>query len=511
MTAAEAYNKLTERLRAQADIVSTLRLLEWDQDTYLPAGAAESRASQMGTLAGILHEHQTAPDFLGLVDDLASRVDDLDEAQAVDVRETKWQLDRERALDTDLVRERSQQRAIAKAAWAQAREDADFNLFAPHLAANIAFEKRVAAAIDPHRDPYEVLLETYEPGMKLTTLESALGDIRAALQPLIERLRTLLDRSSYPPSPLRGEFAPDAQRAFNRLAVEQLGFDMSNGRIDESAHPFSTTIGSDVRLTTRYDERDLTYSLYSTLHEAGHGLYEQGLRRDRRGLPTGSACSLGVHESQSRLWENQIGRSRAYWERMLPEAAKHFPALRNVSVDDVTLAANRAEPSLIRTESDEITYNLHILLRFELERELIGGNLDTTDAPSAWRTKMNELLGVAPTTDREGVLQDVHWSGGDFGYFPTYTLGNLYAAQLLEAAGKQLGNLDDLVRHGELGVLLGWLRENVHRHGKTYRSTELIERATGAKPSGAALGRYLERKLTYLEEALGNGTHRMLT
>lgn len=491
------YAAFADHLRQCADLEAALRLLEWDQETYMPSGAAAARARQIGALAAIVHERYTAPEFLELVDALANGIDTLSPNEQVDVRETKWRLDRERALSTELVRERSELRATARTVWIDARRDDDFARLAPHLEALVAMERRVARAIDPDRDAYEVLLEGYEPGLRLDHIGRVLEEVRDGLQPLVERVRARAERG-YPPSPLRGHFPAAQQRAFNEELLRRIGFDLERGRIDASEHPFSTTVGDDVRLTTRYDESDLAYAVYSTLHEAGHGMYEQGLERSALGLPRGSACSLGVHESQSRLWENQIGRSRAFCEFFLPLAQQAFPQLAGVSVDAVVLAVNEARPSLIRTESDEITYNLHILLRFELERALIGGSLRAADLAPVWRETMQRLLGVTPTTDREGVLQDVHWSAGEFGYFPTYTLGNLYAAQLLEAATEELGAIDDAVRRGEFARLLEWLRVKVHRQGQSLRAAELIEQATGRPVTAAPLLRHLERRVSEL-------------
>lgn len=500
MNTHDRYREFALHLRRCSDLEGALRLLEWDQETFLPEGAVASRTDQIGMLSEVLHERTTAPQFLDLVDDLAAQLDSLEPEQAVDVRETKWQLDRERALDASLVRERSELRAKARSVWIRARRDNDFAALAPHLERLVAMERRVAATIDPNRDAYEVLLEGYEPGLRLDALSAVLAEVRDGLQPLVDRIRARNERSPYPPSPLLGDFPVEAQRAFNEHVLRRIGFDFDNGRIDASAHPFSTTIGSDVRLTTRYDVTDLGYALYSSLHEGGHGLYEQGLEAEARGLPRGTACSLGIHESQSRLWENQIGRSPAFWEFLRPEAVAQFPELSGASLDGIVLAVNEMRPSFIRTESDEATYNLHILLRFELERELIGGSLRVADLADAWREKMRELLGVVPPDDRQGVLQDVHWSAGEFGYFPTYTLGNLYAAQLLEAVADDVGPLEELVRCGDFPILLGWLRDRIHKMGQTHRAAELIERATGKPASAAALLRHLTRKVEWLEQ-----------
>jgi len=498
---AEAYARLVTALRQHADLAAALHLLEWDQETFMPSGAAAARARQIGALAALLHERQTETGFLQLVDELAERVAELDPQQAVDARETKWRLDRKRRLDAALVRERSTIHAQARAVWVTARRNDDFAALAPWLARIIEIERRVAAAIDASRDPYDVLLEGYELGASVGMIESLFGELRQALLPLVNRLRARLAARPLPARALCGEFPLDAQRRFNQFVAASLGFDFNRGRLDEAVHPFTTGIGDDVRITTRYNASDLRYSLYSTIHETGHALYEQGLDREVWGTPRGTSCSFGIHESQSRLWENQIGRSEAFWKYFLPKAREVFPGLAAVSADAVVLAANAARPSLIRTEADEITYNLHIILRFEIERALLAGNVDVGALPQIWREKMREYLGLSPHTDREGVLQDVHWASGAIGYFPTYALGNIYAAQLLRAAQADIGSIDALVSAGEFHVLLHWLRQHIHRLGQAYRPAELIRIATGEPPTPHPLFEHLERKVAFIESA----------
>ena len=495
----DRYAEFVAALRRQADVAAALALLEWDQETFMPAGVAEQRARQIGTLAAVHHDLETEPAFLARLDDLHARLAELDPAAAVDVRETKWRSDRTRALDTALVRERSTLRAEARSVWIGARADNDFARLAPYLERIVAVERRVAAAIDRQRDPYDVLLEDYEPGTSTGALEQLFTELRNGLVPLVARLRARLEARPLKAHALRGHFPIDSQRAANRRIAADIGFDFTRGRIDEAAHPFSTSIGGDVRLTSRYDESDLRYALFSTLHETGHGLYEQGLDPMAWGTPRGTACSLAIHESQSRLWENQVGRSAGFWRRCLPWFAQSFPALAGTGLEAALLAVNEARPSLIRTESDEITYNLHILLRFDLERALLAGDLPVADLPGAWAERMDRYLGVAPTTDREGVLQDVHWACGALGYFPTYTLGNVYAAMLCEAAIAALGPLDNLLARGEAATLLEWLRTHVHRRGQTQRAVALIEAATGRPPTCAPLLAHLASKLAFLE------------
>jgi carboxypeptidase Taq len=495
----DLYEQLTNVLRAHADLAAAIRLLQWDQETYMPAGVAEIRARHIGTLAAALHERRTAAPFLDLVDELFARRSTLEPWQLIDVRETKWRTDRQRALDTALVRERSVLHAGARAVWVDARANDDFAALAPYLERIVETERRVATCIDADRDAYEVLLEGYEPGMTVARLDACFAEVRAGLQPLVEALSEMPPRGSA--TALEGDFPVDRQRALNHRLLEEVGFDFNRGRLDVAAHPFSMSIGGDVRLTTRYDAGDLRYSLYSTIHEAGHGLYEQGLDRGAWGLPRGEACSLGVHESQSRFWENNVGRSAGFWQRFLPVAAESFPGLSAVSLGDVLYSANQATPSLIRTESDEITYNLHIVLRYELERALISGALEARELPAAWRESMSRSLDVMPRNDRDGVLQDVHWASGAIGYFPTYTLGNVYAAELAAAVERLIAPLDELLARGEFDVLLDWLRRKIHQRGQALRGHELIAEAIGREPTPAALVSHLAERLQLLRDS----------
>lgn len=498
---AEAYARFVTALRQHADLEAALRLLGWDQETFMPSGTVAERARQIGTLAALLHERQTDPAFLALLDELAERVAELDPQQAVDVRETKWRLDRKRRLDAALIGERATLHAQARAVWITARAQDDFAALAPWLVRIFALERRVAAAIDVSRDAYDVLLEGYEPGVSGAMIEALFRELRGRLMPLIDRLRVRPATRPLAAGVLCGHFPVEAQRRFNQLVATRLGFDFNKGRVDDAVHPFTTSIGADVRITTRYDPGDLRYALYSTIHETGHALYEQGLDPAAWGTPRGEACSFGIHESQSRLWENQVGRSQAFWRYFLPIARDAFPNLVGVSPESVVLAVNEARPSLIRTEADEITYNLHIILRFEIERALLRDEVPVAALPQIWREKMREYLGVSPKTDRDGALQDVHWAGGDIGYFPTYALGNIYAAQLLRAAEAHIGAIEELVAAGEFRVLLDWLRRHVHRLGQTHRAVDLIRLATGEPPTSRPLLEHLERKVAFLELA----------
>lgn len=493
---AQAYRRFAEHLRKHAHLVSVSHLLEWDQATYMPVGASQERAEQAAMLARLVHESLTAPEFLDLVDELHERRLELSPHAQVDVHEIKWRCDRVRRLPPAFVAERARVCAASRCAWAEARERDDFETLRPRLEEVVKREREFASYIDSSRDPYEILLEEYEPGARL-------ADIVDMFDQLVPRLQDLLHRTAcsrgWSETPWPGPFPIPDQHAWNLRLLGWIGFDFRIGRLDQSLHPFSITVGRDHRITTRYDERDLREGLFSTLHEAGHALYEQGLDADLYGLPRGTACSLGVHESQSRLWENLIGRRESFWRFVWPHLRRAFPSLREMELTQAVRSVNWIRPSLIRTEADEVTYNLHIAVRFWLERKLIAGELSMEALPLAWSAEMGRHLGVTPRTCRDGVLQDVHWASGAFGYFPTYTLGNLYAAQLWETLSAHLGDMDRLISKGEFTPIRQWLQERIFRWGQTYRAKELIERASGAPPSSEALLRHLEGKVAWIE------------
>ncbi|MCX8072683.1 MAG: carboxypeptidase M32 [Candidatus Binatia bacterium] len=492
----EAYSQLVTLLRELARLEESLKLLEWDQATYMPSGAEEERAEQMAALAEIIHEKRTDPRFLELVDELATRTHDLEPGESVDVRETKWRLDRLRKVPRELQAARANAQARARAAWGKAKEQSRFEILAPHLAEVLKLEREYAQVLS-NEAPYQALLEEYEPGVSEHLLQRLFEELRQPLLRLAAALAELQKRKRRRPSVLRGSFPIPAQRMFNRFIAEQLGFDFRRGRMDESAHPFSISIGRDYRITTRYDEGDLRVGLFSTLHELGHALYEQGLDPQAHGLPRGSACSLGVHESQSRLWENFVGRSEAFWRFLLPHGSRLVPGLKGATLDAVLVDVNEAGPTPVRTEADELTYNLHVLLRWELERALIAGELEVNDLPGAWNQGMKNLLGIVPSSDREGVLQDIHWPSGAFGYFPTYTLGNIYAAQIMEAAEERVGPLSPQIERGVFSALKEWLQHEIYCRGQEFHSPELVEQVTGQPPTVQPLLKHLHHRFSW--------------
>jgi carboxypeptidase Taq len=383
---------------------------------------------------------------------------------------------------------------VGQQAWATSRKANDFAAFRPVLEQILTLKHEEAAAIGYEESPYDALLDDYEPGEKTANVARVLAELRDQLVPLVHQIAASPRRPQR--ELMKRRYPVNCQKEFAQRTATAIGFDFQAGRIDLSQHPFCAEPGPfDVRLTTRYDEHFFPSGLFSVLHEAGHGIYEQGLDKDLYGLPTGQSASLGVHESQSRLWENHVGRSRAFWEHFYPQAQDVFgESLADVSLDDFHFAINDVRPSLIRTEADEVTYDLHVMIRFELEQALIGGDLAVADLPGAWNEKYREYLGIEPPQDADGVLQDVHWGACLFGYFPTYTLGNLYASQFMAKAEEDLGDLDAMYRRGEFSPLRDWFRTHVHRQGRRYSATELVERVTGKPLSPDALMNHLRTK-----------------
>ena len=475
------------------DLQEAQGVLDWDQQTMMPRRGAEQRGNQLAALARVIHERLTSPPLGELVEALESRTD-LDGDARADLREIRRERDRALRLPEELVAERARVCAMAQHAWEEALGEDDFGQFRPHLERVLAVMREVAGALRREgASAYDALLEEYEPGSSEAELRRLFDVLRPALTALLGRITG----SPHAPDPalLQGSFPVEGQEAFAREIALRMGFDLAAGRIDRSVHPFTAGTRADVRLTNRYREDNVAPAIFGMIHEAGHGLYEQGLDPERFRDPAGGYCSLGLHESQSRLWENLIGRSRSFWQFHLPLLRRAFPgAFERVSLDELYGAINTVRPSLIRVDADEVTYNLHIILRFELESALLAGDLDVGELPGAWRERCQDLLGVAPATDREGALQDVHWSGGLFGYFPTYALGNLYGAQLLEAMRRDLPDLDEQVARGELLAIKAWLNEKVHRQGRRLLAPELCRQVSGERLSPAPALRHLEGK-----------------
>ncbi|RQG91049.1 carboxypeptidase M32 [Natrarchaeobius chitinivorans] len=490
-TTADTYEEFEDRVERISNVSNAAGVLRWDQEVVMPEGGTPARAQQLSTLSSISHELLTAEETGELLADLES--DSLPEERAAIVREVRRRYDRETSVPGELVEEISETTANAHPTWKRARETDDFEEFAPVLEKLVELKREYAEYVDPDADPYAVLFADYEPYIDLETAERVLDRLRDRLVPLIDAIEDAdadLETAAF-----AGTFDDDDQEALARDVLDSLGYDWDRGRLDTAPHPFSSGTQFDARVTTRFDEEDLLGSITSTIHEFGHANYTLGLPDDGYGTPLGEARDLSVHESQSRLWENHVGRSRPFWEHFLPVARERFPELEDVTPEEAYESANQVyDDNLIRVEADELTYHLHIVIRFEIERALISGDLEVSEVPQVWNDKYEEYLGVRPDTDADGCLQDIHWSHGSFGYFPTYSLGSVLAAQLYAAAEDELGELDDDVRNGEFDELNGWLRENVHQHGKRYTTPELIERATGDGFTADYFLEYVESK-----------------
>jgi len=485
------YAEFLDRIREIHDLHQIEGWLQWDQQVTMPAGGAEDRASQMATLSGLIHERLTDSRLGELLDRLADTPGP-DAAQAANVRETRRDRDRAVRVPPALVQAFARAKALAFDVWQAARPADDFRSFAPHLEELVRLARETAAHIGYAAEPYDALLDEYEPGMTAAA-------VQAVFEPLGSELREIIGRLAGAPAPrtdfLTRTYDTARQQTFCRALIADLGYDLERGRLDESAHPFTIGNADDVRITVRYNPRYLPSALFAAIHEAGHALYEQGVDPAHRRTPMGNAVSLGIHESQSRLWENMIGRSPEFWGHYFPRLQALFPdELADVAAAEFVRAVNVVRPSLVRVEADEVTYSLHILLRFDIERALVNGAVGTGELPELWRERMRHYLGLAPETDRDGVLQDIHWSIGSFGYFPTYALGNLYAAQLRDAMLREIPDLMAQVGRGRFQAPLEWLRERVHRQGRLHPAPELIRRATGAPPDAAHFIRYIREK-----------------
>jgi carboxypeptidase Taq len=491
------YQQVCRELQEVQLLQTTQALLEWDQQTYLPQQGGAYRAEQVSFLAGEVHRRKSDPRLREKLQNLAHAPEfgSVSFEQQASVRELSRTIEKASRLPQRLVEELARACSLGQQVWVETRRAKKFGDFAPALERIVRLKREQATAYGMGGLAYDALLDDYEPGARSAEIAAMFAALVAELVPLLGEVKA----SKHHPdvSLLHRNFPKLAQEQLGRQAAQAIGFDFQRGRLDVTHHPFCTELGPhDCRILTRYDEQFFSTAFFGTLHEAGHGMYEQGLRSEYYGLPPGQYCSLGLHESQSRLWENLVGRSRGFWEHFWPEAVRLFPAALGASaLEDFWRAINYSAPSLIRVEADEATYNLHVALRFELESALISGDLTVAELPAAWSDKYHAYLGLRPADDAEGALQDVHWSAGLFGYFPTYTLGTLYASQLFDAAERELGALESHFQRGQFQPLLEWLRRNVHRHGQTLTASEIVTRASHQPISQAPLLAHLRTKL----------------
>jgi carboxypeptidase Taq len=490
----EKIEQLKNLLGEIADLTTTSDLLHWDQQVNMPPGGAEIRAGQLAALGRITHDREISPSLGRLLDSLrpyAATLDpDSDDARLIRVADRDFE--KAARVPSDYVAEFNQAAALAFQAWVEARRQSTFEIFRPHLEKLVEMTRRYIAFFPPADHPYDVLLDKFEPGMKTAEVAAVFDVLRPRQAALVQAI------GRKPPADdsfLRQPFDEQKQWGFGVEVITRYGYDWTRGRQDKSPHPFTISLGSgDVRITTRVDPNHLSGLLFSTLHECGHALYDQGIAPELARTPLWKVASLGLHESQSRLWENLVGRSLPFWEHYYPRLQEFFPQLGTVKLDQFYRGINQVQPSLIRTEADEATYNLHVMLRLEIEIALMEGKLAVRDLPDYWNARMREYLGLTPPDDAQGVLQDVHWSDGSFGYFPTYALGNLISVQWWEKLQADTPGLEEQIRAGQFGAILAWLREKIHRHGNKFEAQELVRRVTGGGIDPEPYLRYLNRK-----------------
>ncbi|MBN2041328.1 MAG: carboxypeptidase M32 [Spirochaetes bacterium] len=490
----QKMQKLKDILAEMADLKGAIAVLGWDQQTYMPNGGTEARGRQSGTLGKVEHEMATSAELGRLLDELKPYAESLDpdsnDARMIKVAARDFDL--ATRVPSDFVVEQAQITAMANQAWAEARSKADFSIFQPHLEKIVDLTHRYVGFFPPADHPYDVLLDIYEPEMKTADVKKIFNELRPKQVELIKAIsrKTRIDNSF-----LYQSFDEKNQWDFGIDVITRLGYDMNRGRQDKSEHPFTTGFSlNDVRITTRVESDFLSTMIFGSIHEAGHAMYAQGHSPELERTNLADGASLAIHESQSRMWENLVGRSLPFWEFFYQKLQEKFPQLNLVTLDNFYKGINKVEPSPVRIEADEATYNLHIMLRLELEIGIIEGKIQVKDLPEIWNAKMKEYLGIEPENDALGVLQDVHWSWGAFGYFSTYALGNLISAQLWENINQDIPDLSEQISSGKFDDLLSWLRKNIHSHGRKFMPQELVKKVTGSEIDPAPYLRYLKDK-----------------
>lgn len=486
------YEKLMNLYEEISHLESISSIAEWDKECYIPRGASQSRGKDCAALAGVIHEKWNNIDFEEYLTKCESHIDEAAEKEKTIIHLIRKDMDKRKKIPGDFVKKMSNVKSEAHRLWIEARDKKDFSLFKDILHELVELQKQYAQYLSPDNDPYNTLMDLYEPDLTVNDIDNLFTPLKEAIVPLVREINsknsTLEEKHAIYPKANQMELC-------HRIA-EKIGFDFHHGRLDESVHPFTIGISPyDVRITTRFNETSFTAALLGLIHEAGHGMYEQGLPKDSVGTPICRAASTGIHESQSLFWEKRVGTSLAFIEDSYTELKQAFPEqFENVNTDDLYQKINKVSPSLNRVEADEVTYCLHIMIRYEIEKDIFNGSLKIEDIPEAWNAKYQEYLGVTPPSDLEGCLQDIHWAIGAFGYFPSYALGHLYASQMYEAAEKEIGNIQKLIAQGEYNTILSWLRKSVHQHGRQYNPNELITTITGNKLSSEAYIKYITNK-----------------
>lgn len=490
------FQKFQKYLHELSHLSSALALITWDQAVNMPSKGMYHRADTIATLAGVVHEKFLARDFIRLLKKLKKEIgaNELSEDEFATVRETWRTYELENKLPLEFVKEEGKTIGEASSVWEEAKRKSNFKIFAPYLTKLVELARQKAEYRGYRKSPYDALLKTFEPEKDTEEIFMLFEELKDFLIPFLHKIQT--SKVKLDPRKLYGHFPKEVQEKFNRDIAAKIGFDFHAGRLDMSEHPFTIGLNpEDVRMTTRYSEKDILHALIGTIHEAGHALYEQGIHSKHFGTALGEAMHISMHESQSKIWENMVGKNKFFWRYVYPKVKKTFPnPYAKLGLDQCYALVNAVKPSLIRVEADEVTYNLHIILRFEIEKELIEGSIEVKDLPEIWNDKMKRYLGIRVPNDRQGVLQDMHWSGGSFGYFPSYILGNLAAAQFYRAARKQHKKIEQDMTRGNCATLLGWLRENLHKYGKKYPAEEILLRATGAHLGTREYIDYLKKK-----------------
>jgi carboxypeptidase Taq len=495
----EKLKRLKELLGEVSDISHAAAVLGWDQQVNIPPKGHEARGQQLATLSKIAHEKSTTHEIGKLIDDLKKEFGGANPAsdEAAMIRVASRSYDKATRVPSDFIAEQAVVSSKAFEAWGEARAKSDFSIFRPHLEKIVELVRKYVSFFPPTEHPYDTLLDDYEPGMKTADVKAIFDGLRPKQ---VELIKAINSAKQVKADFLFRKYNEKKMLNFGVEVVTKYGYDWSRGRQDKALHPFEETLSAnDVRITTRFEEDNPTAMLFSTMHEAGHGMYEQGVNLAYERTPLESGTSLAVHESQSRMWENLVGRSLPFWEYFFPKFKKTFPKqLDGVSVKTFYKAINKVEPSLIRVNADEATYNLHVMLRLELEIAMLEGRVEIKDLPELWNTKMKEYLGITPPNDAKGVLQDVHWAGGMLGYFSTYALGNLISAQLWEKINEDISGLEDQICKGNFSELLGWLQKNIYQHGQKFEPQTLVEKVTGSKIKSEPYVRYLTKKYSVI-------------
>ncbi|UCD18656.1 MAG: carboxypeptidase M32 [Candidatus Zixiibacteriota bacterium] len=496
MSANDAYAELIKRTREVNLIARCAAVLHWDQETNMPKGGGQYRGEQMAYLSGLAHKKSTDPEIGELLSQTENSdlVKDEFSDEAVNIREIRRDYDKSVKVPQKLVEEIARTRTISQQVWVEARQKSDFSLFLPNLEKIIKLDRELADHLGYEKEAYDALLDNYEPGMTCELVSKTFADLRDELVKLVAAITASGKKPNM--AIVEQDFDVHRQKIFGQEAAAAIGYNFHDGRLDISTHPFTAGLGPhDTRITTRYNPKHLGQAFFGTMHEGGHAIYDQNLDSKHFGTPRGEFVSLGIHESQSLMWENMVGRSRPFWRHFFPRARQVFPeALAGVAFDDFFFAINNVRPSFIRVEADEVTYNLHIMLRFEIELAFLRGELAPKDIPGAWNDKFKDYLGITPPDDAQGCLQDMHWSSAVIGYFPTYALGNLYGAQFFAKAREDMPDLDEQFAAGDFSELKNWLVKNIHLHGKRYRAEKLVEVVTGRRLSHQPAVNYLKTK-----------------